>query len=79
MAIELVPGQGLAFLNFEDPDDMIRKQEEAMAALNPPVAETAALAGDNAATAPTEFPEQPSQLQPTEAVPGPASGTRFER
>jgi hypothetical protein len=43
MAIELVPGQGLAFLNFEDPDDMIRKQEEAMAALSPPAAKTAAV------------------------------------
>jgi hypothetical protein len=46
MAIELVPGQGQAYLNFEDPDDMIRKQEEAMAALQAPAAETAALPMD---------------------------------
>lgn len=32
-AIELVPGQGPQFLNFEDPADMLKKQEEAVAAL----------------------------------------------
>lgn len=52
-AIELVPGQGPQFLNFEDPADMIKKQQEAVAAIqaasgvagnpgNQPVAEQAA-------------------------------------
>lgn len=43
MAMELIPGQGQEFLNFEDPEDMLAKQEAAMAAMNPPAAETAAL------------------------------------
>lgn len=43
MAMELIPGNGQEFLNFEDPDDMIRKQEAALAAMNPPAAETAAV------------------------------------
>ena len=42
MAMELIPGQGQEFLNFEDPDDMLAKQEAAMAAMEPAV-ETAAL------------------------------------
>jgi hypothetical protein len=79
MAIELVPGQGLAFLNFEDPDDMIRKQEEAMAALSPPAAETAALPGDNAATPPTDLQQPPNQSLPPDAVPNSAGGVRVER
>jgi len=32
-AIELVPGQGPQFLNFEDPADMLKKQQEAVAAI----------------------------------------------
>ena len=32
MALELIPGQPLQFLNFEDPQDMMRKHEEALAA-----------------------------------------------
>lgn len=79
MAIELVPGQGLAFLNFEDPDDMIRKQEEAMAALNPPAAETAALPVDNAATAPTDLQLRPNQSLPPDAAPNSAGGIGLER
>jgi hypothetical protein len=42
MALELVPGQDLAFLNFEDPADMMKKRDEAIAAMEPPAAETAA-------------------------------------
>ena len=42
MAMELIPGQGQEFLNFEDPDDMLAKQEAAMAAMEPAI-ETAAL------------------------------------
>ena len=41
MAIELVEGQPPAFLNFEDPEDMAAKYNEAMAAQQPPTAETA--------------------------------------
>jgi hypothetical protein len=42
MAIELIPGQQPAFLNFEDPADMAAKYNEAVAAQQPPAAETAA-------------------------------------
>ena len=86
MAIELVPGQGLAFLNFEDPDDMIRKQEEAMAALHPPAAETAALPGngqpnpgDNTDVAPTEFQQPPAEFPPNSAFPASPANPRIER
>jgi len=41
MAMQLVPGQDLQFLNFEDPADMLKKKEEAMAALQAPAAQTA--------------------------------------
>jgi hypothetical protein len=41
MAMELLPGQPMQFLNFEDPQDMLRKKDEAIAALQPPAAETA--------------------------------------
>ena len=88
MAIELVPGQGPAYLNFEDPDDMIRKQEEAMAALQPPAAETASLpASDPKTFAPQNgepvsnspgggqaFSEAADSFGPTDAAPqNPAS------
>lgn len=42
-AIELVPGQGPQFLNFEDPADMLKKQEEAVAAIQAATSEPAAL------------------------------------
>ena len=41
MAMELIPGQGMQILNFENPEDMLRKKEEAIASLQPPAAETA--------------------------------------
>jgi hypothetical protein len=41
MAMQLLPGQPMQFLNFEDPADMLRKKEEAIAAMQGPVAETA--------------------------------------
>src|SRR4029453_15166844 len=55
MAIELVPGQPPAFLNFEDAADMAKKYEEAMAASQPGAAEVAANpnAGPAAGTAGT--------------------------
>ena len=39
--MQLIPGQQMQFLNFEDPEDMLRKKDEAIAAMQPPVAETA--------------------------------------
>jgi hypothetical protein len=41
MAMELLPGQAMQFLNFEDPSDMLRKKEEAIAAMQRPAIETA--------------------------------------
>jgi hypothetical protein len=41
MAMQLLPEQPAQFLNFENPEDMLKKKEEAMAALQPPAAETA--------------------------------------
>jgi hypothetical protein len=41
MAMQLLPGQPMDFLNFEDPGDMLKKKDEAMAKLQEPVAETA--------------------------------------
>src|SRR2546423_2488455 len=41
MAMELIPGQSMQFLNFEDPEDMLRKKDEAIAAMQPAAAETA--------------------------------------
>ena len=41
MAMELIPGQPMQYLNFEDPADMLRKKEEAIAQMQQPVAETA--------------------------------------
>jgi len=41
MAMELLPGQPMQFLNFEDPADMLRKKEEAIAALQAPAVQTA--------------------------------------
>jgi len=54
MAIELVPGQPPAFLNFEDAADMAKKYSEAMAATEPPAAEIAS---------------QPNRIQPNSAQP----------
>jgi hypothetical protein len=41
MAMELIPGQPMQFLNFEDPEDMLRKKDEAIASMQAPAAETA--------------------------------------
>jgi hypothetical protein len=44
MAMQLIPGQAMQFLNFEDPEDMLKKKDEAILAMQqqqPPVAETA--------------------------------------
>ncbi len=49
MALQLIPGQPMQFLNFEDPADMLRKKEEAIAAMQKPVAETAQQPQTNAA------------------------------
>lgn len=57
-AIELVPGQGPQFLNFEDPADMLKKQQEAVAALQ---AASGAPAAQQAAQ-----PAQPNQAGDTQ-------------
>jgi hypothetical protein len=54
MAIEFVPGQPPAFLNFEDAADMAKKYSDAMAATEPPAAEVAS---------------QPNGIQPSGAQP----------
>jgi hypothetical protein len=41
MAAVLLEGQPKQFLNFEDPEDMLRKREEAIAALQAPAVQTA--------------------------------------
>jgi hypothetical protein len=41
-AIELIPGQGPQFLNFEDPADMLQKQRDAIAAAEAAAAQAAA-------------------------------------
>ncbi len=41
MAMELLPGQPMQFLNFEDPADMLKKKEEAIAAIQAPAVQTA--------------------------------------
>lgn len=77
MAIELIPGQPPAFLNFEDAADMAKKYEEAMAASQPAAAEVAAnpgAANPNAGTPAAASPspgtiDQPGDPQPTVARP----------
>lgn len=51
MAMELLPGQAMQFLNFEDPADMLRKKEEAIAAMQPPAVQTAQQPQQNVAPA----------------------------
>jgi hypothetical protein len=41
MAMQLIPDQPAQFLNFENPEDMLAKKDEALAAMQQPVAETA--------------------------------------
>jgi hypothetical protein len=41
MAMQLLAGQSMQFLNFEDPEDMLKKKDEALAAMQQPAAETA--------------------------------------
>jgi len=78
MAIELIPGQPPAFLNFEDAADMAKKYEEAMAASQPAAAEVAANPAGNGApgtAAPATFSPSPGTIdlpgdpQPTVARP----------
>ena len=63
MAMQLIPGQQAQYLDFENPADMLRKKDEAIAtlqAMQAPAAETASAAG-----------------QPIQQVPSPP--TRIER
>jgi hypothetical protein len=41
MAMQLIPGQPMQFLNFENPEDMLKKKDDAIAAMQAPAAETA--------------------------------------
>jgi hypothetical protein len=41
MMMQLLPGQDVQFLNFENPEDMLKKKDEALATLQQPAAETA--------------------------------------
>ncbi len=68
MAIELVPGQPPAFLNFEDAADMAKKYEEAMAASQPAAAEVAANPTENPTPSPGTI-DQPGDPVPTAARP----------
>jgi hypothetical protein len=68
MAIELVPGQPPAFLNFEDAADMAKKYEEAMAAAQPAAAEVAAQPTESVAPSPGTI-DQPGDPLPTAAKP----------
>lgn len=86
MAIELVPGHGLAFLNFEDPQDMLRKQQEAeleiekaMAAANPPAAETAALPAAPAVDKPSTTLPPSGEFTPNSAFPSAPPNQQIER
>jgi len=51
MALQLLPGRPMDFLNFEDPADMLKKKEEAIAAMQAAAAQTA---------------QQPQQTQPAQ-------------
>ena len=68
MAIELVPGQPPAFLNFEDAADMAKKYEEAMAASQPAAAEVAANPNESVAPSLGTI-DQPGDPLPTAARP----------
>jgi hypothetical protein len=41
MAMQLIPDQPMQFLNFENPEDMLKKKDDAIAAMQAPAAETA--------------------------------------
>jgi hypothetical protein len=69
MAMELVPGSGQEFLNFEDPDDMLRKQDAALAAMNPPAAETAAAPKSATEAAAFTEPDSPASQFPAAETP----------
>ena len=49
---QLIPDQAAQFLNFENPADMLKKKEEAMAAMEAPAAQTAQQPGLPAASSP---------------------------
>jgi hypothetical protein len=59
MALELIPGQPPQFLNFENPQDMMKKHEEAIAAQDLAAQQAAA----STAQAPAETQQEPQTLQ----------------
>jgi hypothetical protein len=65
MQMELIPGQP-QLLDFENPSDMLKKKEEAMAALQAAEAQAAAAAAANAAAQTAQQPQAlPGQQPPT--------------
>jgi hypothetical protein len=63
-AIELVPGQGPQFLNFEDPQDMMNKHKEALAAAETLEAQKAVQAATAGAAQPAGEPAALQAAQP---------------
>lgn len=62
MAMQLIPGQQAQYLDFENPADMLRKKDEAIAtlqAMQAPVAETASTAGQPA----QQVPSPPTRIE----------------
>lgn len=64
LAMELIPGQPPQFLNFEDPADMLRKREEALAAYEQQAQQEAAQQA--AAAAAGQFPAGETAQAPQE-------------
>jgi hypothetical protein len=60
MQVELVPGMR-QYLDFENPEDMLKKRDEALAALHPPAAQTAQQ---------PQTPAVPAQYVPVQNAPG---------
>jgi hypothetical protein len=69
MAAELVPGTPMQFLNFEDPADMVKKQEEASKAAQALMAQQAVQQAGNQPAGGVAGAEQPPAQQPPTQVP----------
>jgi hypothetical protein len=76
MAMELIPGQPMQFLNFENPEDMLRKKDEAIAAMQAPAAQTAQQP-PTATTSPP--PTRPMQMPAAQTAQQPPQGPAAQR
>jgi hypothetical protein len=65
MAMQLIPGQQPQYLDFENPADMLKKKDEAIASLQPPATESAQQPAGVAAQQPAAVTAQ--QFQPASA------------